>query len=597
ELTADTFKIETDYTEGSFLKQAYGDQNTAAAVIIGDNYKYGWAKEGAEDTAYLASFPFGGSVPTEPPATEAPATEAPATEAPATEAPATEAPATEAPATEAPATEAPATEAPATEAPATEAPATEAPATDAPATEAPATEAPATEAPATEAPATEAPATEAPATEAPATDAPATEAPATEAPATDAPEVTEPPAEVDVELKTTVDGIAVNASAAGATKFIITITATINDELVTETIEVEADENGAATYTFEDLVTGAEYSVSVTAANDFGSSAPVVDEATPDYVEQEENTTPSRSGSSSGASSYTVKFNANGGSAVNSIKVKKGEAVAAPVEPTKDGYTFDGWYADAALTTPYDFAAAVTKGITLYAKWAEVPATDDPATDAPATDEPAADSALFSDVAPTDWFYANVQYVVENKLFNGTSATTFDPNGAVTRAMIVTVLYRAAGEPAVEATSSFADVAADAYYYNAVLWAQANGIVKGYDDTTFGPNDSITREQLAAILWRYAGSPSATLTLDGFADAGDVSEYAVEALAWAVENGIMSGVDATTIAPKAVATRAQVAKMLNVYLESVKAAAVEETVEEVVEEAAAEEAVEEIAAE
>ena len=159
--------------------------------------------------------------------------------------------------------------------------------------------------------------------------------------------------------------------------------------------------------------------------------------------------------------------------------------------------------------------------------------------------------------------------------------------------MIVTVLYRAAGEPAVEATASFADVAADAYYYNAVLWAQANGIVNGYDDTTFAPNDNITREQLAAILWRYAGSPSSAYELS-FADASDISSYAVEAFAWAVENGIMSGVDATTIAPKALATRAQFAKMLNVYLESAKEEAVEETVEEeVAEEAATEEVAEE----
>lgn len=181
---------------------------------------------------------------------------------------------------------------------------------------------------------------------------------------------------------------------------------------------------------------------------------------------------------------------------------------------------------------------------------------------------------LFSDVDTGDWFYGDVTYVCENGLMNGTSATTFSPNATTTRGMIVTVLHRLEGTPNVSVkTSSFADVSDDAYYSDAVAWAAENGIVTGYNNEKFGPNDSISREQMAAILWRYAEyknydiSEKADLSL--FQDQGSISGYAVDAMAWANASGLITGVDNDTLSPKGKAIRAQVAAILHRFCESI----------------------------
>ena len=181
--------------------------------------------------------------------------------------------------------------------------------------------------------------------------------------------------------------------------------------------------------------------------------------------------------------------------------------------------------------------------------------------------------AGFTDVLTTDWFADAVQYAVDNGMMNGTSETTFHPNGTTTRGMIVTILYRLEKEPAVDNGAGFADVAADQYYANAVAWASANDIVTGYSEEKFGPDDSITREQFAAILYRYAQykkiDVTATADLSGYADAAQISAYAETAMKWANGEGLITGVTDTMLKPAGNATRAQAATILMRFCEEV----------------------------
>ena len=171
----------------------------------------------------------------------------------------------------------------------------------------------------------------------------------------------------------------------------------------------------------------------------------------------------------------------------------------------------------------------------------------------------------FTDVRSTDWFSDAVSYVQERGLMSGTSATHFSPNEPTTRAMLVTILYRAAGQPETTGQSSFADVLARDYFANAVAWASENNIVTGYSRTRFGSNDPVSREQIAAILWRYAGSPEVGVAQD-FADERQISSYAVDAVDWARQNGVISGRPGNRFDPKANATRAEVATILRNFL-------------------------------
>lgn len=179
----------------------------------------------------------------------------------------------------------------------------------------------------------------------------------------------------------------------------------------------------------------------------------------------------------------------------------------------------------------------------------------------------------FVDVGTGDWFYGDVEYVYDEGLMNGTSGTRFDPNGVLTRAMVVTILYRMEVEPeAVRTFNTFSDVSRSDWYGEAVEWAAANGIVNGYSDGRFGPNDPITREQLAAILYRYAAfkgyevTKANTTSLAGYPDAAKVSGYAVPAVQWAVGKGLINGVSGK-LAPQSTATRAQVAAIIHRFLE------------------------------
>ena len=179
----------------------------------------------------------------------------------------------------------------------------------------------------------------------------------------------------------------------------------------------------------------------------------------------------------------------------------------------------------------------------------------------------------FSDVRIADWFYNDVKYVYEKGMMAGTAADVFAPNATTTRAMIVTILYRLEGSPAVTGTSAFVDVPAGQWYTDAVNWAAANQIVKGTSATTFAPNDSITREQMAAILYRYAQYKGYDVTkkadLSGYSDNSQVSAYAKDALAWANAAKLINGVTNTTLAPQGNATRAQVSAILHRFCDGV----------------------------
>ena len=163
------------------------------------------------------------------------------------------------------------------------------------------------------------------------------------------------------------------------------------------------------------------------------------------------------------------------------------------------------------------------------------------------------------------WYHEAIDFAVANGLMDGVADTKFDPDGAMTRAMVVTVLYREAGEPEVTAPSTFTDVAEGQWYFDAVAWAQENGVVTGVAADKFAPNDDVTREQLATILWRYAGKPAAKADLSGFEDAESISGYALDAMNWAVEAGILAG-DNGNLKPTANATRAEFATMIMRFL-------------------------------
>lgn len=265
------------------------------------------------------------------------------------------------------------------------------------------------------------------------------------------------------------------------------------------------------------------------------------------------------SGSSGGSASttYTLTFETNGGSAISKVTKNKGTSIdLAQYAPTKSGATFEGWYADKGLTKKVT-SVKLDANTTVYAKWTEAPVSSLP----------------FGDVKTADWFYNDVKYVYEKGMMAGTAADVFAPNATTTRAMIVTILYRLEGSPAVTGTSAFVDVPAGQWYTDAVNWAAANQIVKGTSATTFAPNDSITREQMAAILYRYAQYKGYDVTkkadLSGYSDNGQVSAYAKDALAWANAAKLINGVTNTTLAPQGNATRAQVSAILHRFCDGV----------------------------
>lgn len=269
----------------------------------------------------------------------------------------------------------------------------------------------------------------------------------------------------------------------------------------------------------------------------------------------------SSGGSISTPTTYNVNVNAatNGAVAADKKTASKGTTVTVTASPSK------GYVVDAVKVVDKDGKdVAVTGKDGKYVF--TMPGSAVTVTGTFKAETPAPVALPFTDVKSGNWFYDAVKYAYAQGLMTGTSATTFAPNGTMNRAMIVTVLYRLEKSPAVTGASKFTDVPAGQWYSDAVAWAAANKIVNGYDETTFGPMNAVTREQMAAILFRYEqvkGLENVTLeeNLNRFPDQNKISAYAIPALQWAVGQKIINGNADGTLDPTGTATRAQVAQI------------------------------------
>lgn len=276
----------------------------------------------------------------------------------------------------------------------------------------------------------------------------------------------------------------------------------------------------------------------------------------------ERNTSSGGSGGGGGGTTYyTLTFETNGGDSIQAIRAARGKTLdLSAYTPMRDGYDFGGWYADKDLTQRIT-EIKLSGSKTVYADWKKR--------------EPDAVKNPFADVNAGDWFYRDVLFSYEKGLMSGMDAAAFAPYANTTRAQIAVIFYRMEGSPAVEGENSFADVvrgSGTAWFYDAVTWAQQNGIMGGYDNSSFAPNDPITREQLAAIFYRYAQYKGYDTTQGGmaireFGDYESISDYAMSAMAWAVNTGLVKG-DSNLLYPKGTATRAEIAAMLHRFVEN-----------------------------
>lgn len=290
--------------------------------------------------------------------------------------------------------------------------------------------------------------------------------------------------------------------------------------------------------------------------------------ATPDFSKRSSG---SSGGSSSGKTTYKVTTSAvnNGGVNASPSNAEKGATITITLSPDK-GYKLDKLtVTDGSGKT----VSTVKKSDTVYTFTMPASAVKVGVSYVKATETPS--ETKFNDVSANDWFASAVDYVTGKGMMNGTADNTFSPKANTTRGMVVTVLYRLENQPSTSA-ASFTDVASGAYYANAVAWANANGIVSGYGSGKFGPNDKVTREQLAAILYRYAqykkydvsvGEDTNILSYD---DAQSISSYAIPAIQWACGAGVVTGKSGSKLDPKGNATRAEVAAMLMRFCENVK---------------------------
>ena len=261
---------------------------------------------------------------------------------------------------------------------------------------------------------------------------------------------------------------------------------------------------------------------------------------------------------------WSVTLVTDGGT-INSGNVTayiEGVGAVLPTDVTRRNYIFLGWFTANNIRVT-EISAADSGDKIFYAHWMAAGAI-------PGIIDAIGDSMRFDDVTKGDWFYKDVEYVYNEGIMDGVSKREFAPNETLTRAMIVKILYRIEGEPAGYRSSDFNDVESGRWYTGAVAWAAEKEIVKGYGNGKFGPNDPVTREQLAAILYRYTqykgwSTTAASGSLKGFADAASVSSYAVDAMNWAVDEGLLKGAN-NKLSPKSNATRAQVAAIIHRYL-------------------------------
>ena len=344
-----------------------------------------------------------------------------------------------------------------------------------------------------------------------------------------------------------------------------TLVATVTPENTTDAVEWSSDNEDVATVTQNGVVTAHKDGMAtITAKAGEETASCIVTVSTYHYT---------------GKYSYEISVAQPDNGSVDVDKyATEGETVTITATPD-DGYMLDTLSVTAGgkeleVTDngdgTYSFTMPSSK-VSITAAFAEDPDWVDPEQ----PEEPSTTVAdIFNDVVPGAWYTDAVQYAYDNGLMTGTSATTFEPNTTTTRGMIVSMLHRLEGSPAV-GIADFSDVASGDWYADPVAWAASEGIVGGYGDGTFGPNDLITREQMASILYRYADykglDVSARASLDAYSDADSVSPWASDVMSWAVSEGIISGMTEDTLAPQGTATRAQVAAMFQRFLENVMA--------------------------
>ena len=269
---------------------------------------------------------------------------------------------------------------------------------------------------------------------------------------------------------------------------------------------------------------------------------------------------------------YTISFDVNGGNGTIASQTTSGHKLTSLPNATRSGsYSFVGWFTAASggteITPSYEFTADTT----VYAHWTYTGSSGTGGGTTPKPTQPETPKLPFTDVSEDDWFYADAAYLYEKGVMKGTADETFAPSRSVTRGQLAAALYRMAGEPAVTAKAAFTDVPADYWCAAAITWAAENGVVTGYGDGGFRPADAVQRQELAAMLFRFAvyqGMSAVTLeeNLAPFADRADVAAYAVPAMNWVVGQGILQGKDGGLL-PQAPVDRAQLAAMLRRYLE------------------------------
>ena len=255
---------------------------------------------------------------------------------------------------------------------------------------------------------------------------------------------------------------------------------------------------------------------------------------------------------------YTLRFETGGGSDIPSVQGTYNTYIdLTKYVPTWRGHAFIGWYSERSLTNKVS-GVCLTKDMTVYAGWR-------------VDENPGTGVNPFTDISEKDWFYGDVMFVYENGLMLGTSKTLFSPHGTAMRGMMATILWRMEGSPVPKGKNSFTDVEAGKWYADAITWTAENGIFAGYGKDKFCPDDPITREQLAAIFYRYADYKGYDLTvkgdLDKFKDADKITDYAKTAMQWAVGSGLVKGKSGNLLDPQGTATRAEIAAMLHRFIE------------------------------
>ena len=255
---------------------------------------------------------------------------------------------------------------------------------------------------------------------------------------------------------------------------------------------------------------------------------------------------------------YTLRFETGGGSDIPSVQGTYNTYIdLTKYVPTWRGHAFIGWYSERSLTNKVS-GVCLTKNMTVYAGWR-------------VDENPGTGVNPFTDISEKDWFYGDVMFVYENGLMLGTSKTLFSPHRTAMRGIMATILWRMEGSPVPKGKNSFTDVEAGKWYADAITWTAENGIFAGYGKDKFCPDDPITREQLAAIFYRYADYKGYDLTvkgdLDKFKDADKITDYAKTAMQWAVGSGLVKGKSGNLLDPQGTATRAEIAAMLHRFIE------------------------------